>query len=385
MSSHGGSTVLAALAVALLTACSAEGGEPPAGSAAASQTPPPSSTAAMPSAVVLGGNGEIPRSLVVGTGGRVSVLLTRGSGGALVTVEDMAVVRTADLGSPAGLSDVVLARDETGDDLVSVVAAQAARDDDGTPLPGGTPVISLLAVSGSVVQDRPVDPPPPVGDQATLADASPDGRTVYVLTGGRGADLPNVLAVDPDTGGIGTGAVVDPEIAGLTGVTRTALTVADDGSLWIAVSGETSGPEADAAALVHLSAELAPLSVDPLPARSVDAVGLDGAAPVVALRSETADQWLIVTQPTSERGDDIPISSENLAASGIAVSAGDVAVTHEGVDGRPTVSIGRLGEDPRTTSLCPEDGDTWDVAAAPDGGFYVTGTCGDLPRLWLVR
>ena len=39
----------------------------------------------------------------------------------------------------------------------------------------------------------------------------------------------------------------------------------------------------------------------------------------------------------------------------------------------------------RTTSLCPADGDAWDVAVATDGGFYVSGTCGDVPQLWLVR
>ena len=84
---------------------------------------------------------------------------------------------------------------------------------------------------------------------------------------------------------------------------------------------------------------------------------------------------------------------EGTGGAGTSLPSGAGATRHPGGNfrwrtggyRRPTVSTGRLGSDPRTEALCTENGDTWDVAAAPDGGFYVIGTCADVPRLWLVR
>jgi hypothetical protein len=401
MSFRTSAAVSTLLAVALVSACtgnstkSSPGSTAPSSSAAGGTAASPTDAAS--AGVDLGPNGDLPRSLVVGGDGRVTVLLTGGSddspgstGQQMVTVQDMRVVGSVALSSPSEPTDLAATRDQAGNELLAAVAEAPPRNLSGEPTSPDDPLVSLLTVAGDVVAEHPLAPETRAGHLSrTRVVASPDGRTLYVVTGDRGADAPTTArTVDPATGAVTATATIDPQIPGLTSVTRTELAVGDDGSLWVAVSGDTiavANESAQAAALVHLSADLAPLSVDQLPDATVEALALDQGAPMVVLRKQGAHTSVAVVAPTSERGDNLPISTENLASTGMAVSGGTIAVSHEGVDGRPTVSTGRLGSDPRTVALCTENGDTWDVAAAPDGGFYVIGTCADVPRLWLVH
>ena len=334
-------------------------------SAAPASTPASASDA---TEVDLGSADALPRAVLVGTDGRSTVLLTGPAGGTVLTVDGGRVTRRVPVDTDALLLDLVPARDAAGDDLAVVLGQK--RGGDAAVTEGRA--VTLLAVSGDVVAERPVRPPAMGDDEVTPRVAiSPDGRTLYVLTGG--VRPPEVSAVDVGTGIVKKQTTLDPGFAGV--IDRLALTVDGAEMAWAALSGPGG------ASLVQLSPLLDVRSTTTAPDTTIDAVAVGAAGPLVARRGD----GLAVVTPTVTDDGKLSISGELLAGTAIAVAGTTLAVSHEGVGGKPTVSIGELGGQARTITLCPGDGDTWDVAAGPGSTFTVTGTCDGRARLWQVR